>query len=155
MSEDTKSGRPGASLDATRPVSPAFNRENDLEQQISALSPKAQEKCRMLQQLGTDRLDTEKRNQQRSHDYRVMKVKIDLLTGYIRNQGARPGSVKQDPTPDLEVIDQEAERIVRDREGFYQSVIHRETEANLRQIIAQERQGRSAGHGEPDHDRER
>ncbi|MBS7537744.1 hypothetical protein [Ancylobacter lacus] len=153
MSEDTKSGGGSANSGGRAAMSEAFNRENDLAQQIATLSPEGKRKVEMVRELSSERLDAEKRAQQRSNGFRLMRTKVELLENYIRDQSDRPPEVRANPTQDLVIINEQAERMVAEREAFYLRTIEREAEANIRQIIASERQGQDRSR-QPDHDRE-
>ncbi|MCK0197420.1 hypothetical protein MWN34_10895 [Ancylobacter sp. 6x-1] len=153
MSEDTKSGGGSANSGGRGPMREAFNRDNDLDSQIAALPPETRRKVEVLQELKGERLEAEHRAQQRSHGFRLMRTKVELLENYIRDQSERPPEVRADPTQDLVIINEQAERMVAEREAFYLRNIEREAEANIRQIIASARSGEDRSR-QPDHDRE-
>lgn len=154
MANDSTSDRSNANNGQSETTSEAFNRQNDLEAEIASLSPKAREKARFVQELGKDQLEAEKKAQQRSHSHRVMKAQIGLLENYIRDRSERPEEIRADPAPDLQVIRDQAERMVQQREAFYREQTQRVTEQNLRQIIAMDRRGQFQSGPEQEHDRE-
>lgn len=74
MSDDTKSDGSNANSSNWTPLSKAFDSaRNALAEQVAQLSPEAQEKCQLIRELSDQRLETEKRNQQRSYQYRFYK----------------------------------------------------------------------------------
>lgn len=152
MSNNTRQDGHNANSVADSSVSAEFNRKNELAQQVAQLSPKALEQAKFVEQLGADRLETERKSQQRAHGHRVLKEENKLLKNYIRDRSERPEEVRIDPAPDLDIIGQQAERMVSQREAFYLKEVERGTEANLRQIVAKDRQGGFEGPAE--HDRE-
>lgn len=156
MADDTRPDGHDANSEANGTVSAEFNRKQDLADQIARLSPKALEQAKFVEKLGQDRLDNERKAQQRFHAHRVMKEENKLLKNYILDRSERPEEIRIDPTPDLQVIAEQAERNVGQREAFYMREIERGTEANLRQIVAQDRQGGFDGHDghdqEPEHE---
>jgi len=155
MSDDTRSGDSNANSGKGARISETFNERRDaLAEQVAQLSPEAQEKCRMIRDLSDQRLETEKRNQQRSHQFRVYKQQVTLLENYIKDQSERPPEIRADPTPDLDIILRQAERMVKEREEFYVRHIEREADANIRQIVVGERQGQGFRRNEPQHDHE-
>ncbi|WP_127599600.1 hypothetical protein [Nitratireductor alexandrii] len=154
MADDSTSGGSNANNGQSETTSEAFNRQNTLEAEIAALSPQAQERARFVQELGKDQLEAEKKAQQRSHAHRVMKVQIGLLENYVRDRSARPEEIRADPEPDLQVIRDQAERMVQQREAFYREQTQRVTEQNLRQIIAMDRRGQFQSEPEQEHDQE-
>ena len=154
MSKDTTLGGGNSNLPADASMSEAFNRQNELAEQVAKLSPGAQEKVRVIRELSVERLEAEKRNQQRSHAYRVLKQKVELLENYIRDPSPRPDEIRADPSPDLKIMDEQAERMVADKEAFYRRHIEREAEANIRQVIVSERKGHDFRRDEPSQGRE-
>ncbi|RDJ21082.1 hypothetical protein DWF00_07635 [Bosea caraganae] len=154
MSKDTMSGGGNSNSPADAPMSEAFNRQNELAAQVANMSPAAQEKVRMIRELSAQRLEAEKRKQHNSHEYRVLKQKVELLTNYIRDPAPRPAEIRADPSPDLKIIDDQAERMVADKETFYRRHIEREAEANIRQVVVSERKGPDFRRDQPNHDRE-
>lgn len=154
MSKDTISGNGNSNSPADTSMSEAFNRQNELAEQVANLSPAGQEKVRMIRELGGERLEAEIRRQQNSHEYRYMKEKVALLEAYIRNPAPRPDAIKADPTPDLDIINEQAKRIVTEREKYYRTRIERDADANIRQVVVSERKGPDFRRDQPNHDRE-
>lgn len=134
------------------PIAETFSKAVDLDAQVATLSPAGQQQCRAIQQLSAERLESEKASQQRSHGFRVMRTKVELLENYIRHPAPRPPGIVADPTNDLKIIHEQAEQSVRDREAGFLKNIERETDANVRQVITRERKGHEPGRGTPDHD---
>lgn len=156
MTDDytTRGGR-NANFGRDQSLSKQFNDRNKLAEQIANLSPEGQKKCEMIGQLAEERLEAEKRNQQRSHGYRVLKQKVELLENYIRGDlSQRPPEIQADPTPDLKIIDEQAERMVAQREEFFLGHIEREAAANMRQVIVGERQTREFRREDASHEPE-
>lgn len=155
MSDSTKSGGGNANSGNQVEVSEAFNKKNELAAQVAQLSPEGQEKCRVVRELSDQRMEAEKRNQQRSHQYRVYKQQVTLLENYVRDTTTeRPPEIRADPSPDLKIIAEQAERMVTDREAFYMRHIEREADANIRQIIVSERRGLDLRRDDQQHDHE-
>jgi len=152
MSDDIKDDGHDANSSGDGTMSAEFNRQNELAAQVAKLSPKALEQAKFVEQLGAERLETERKSQQRAHGHRVLKEENKLLKNYILDRSERPEGVRVDPTPDLQIISDQAERMVSQREAFYLKEVERGTQANLRQIIAKDRQGGFDGHS--DHDTE-
>lgn len=154
MANDTTSKEPGAKLDQTQPISGEFNKQNTLADLITSASPRAQEKAKMLLELRDERLENEKRTQQRHHSYRLYRTRVELLENYIMDPSPRPDGVRADPAQDVRIIREQAERMVSEREEFYQRHIEREAEANIRQVIANDRQGREVDRTSQDQEHE-
>lgn len=156
MSDDSMSGSGNANSAGANAgkTSQAFNRDQDLAQQVAGLSPAGKEKVKLVQELGEQRLEQERRQQQRSHAFRVMREKVELLRNYIHDQALRPAGARQDPTQDLVIIDEQAERMVQEREAFYLRTIDREVDSNIRQIVSGERRGQGSERSH-DHEAER
>lgn len=150
MSEDTKDN----AANANNGLTAAFNRDERLAHDIANLSPAGIETCKNIEAVAAQRMETEKRNQQRSHAHRILKTKVELLENYVRDQSERPAEIKADPSADLKVIDEQAERMVREKEAFYLRTIERETEANLRQVVAMERGGHDFSQSEMDREQD-
>lgn len=150
MSDNIKQDGHDANSGGDGTMSSEFNRKNELAAQVAKLSPKALEQAKFVEQLGAERLDTERKSQQRAHSHRVLKEENKLLKNYILDRSERPEEVRVDPTPDLQIISDQAERMVSQREAFYLKEVERGTEANLRQIIAKDRQGGFDGHSDLD-----
>lgn len=155
MSDDTKSPDNNANSGKPSPISEAFNRDNELAEQVARLSPEAQEKCRTIRQLSAERLEGERRGQQRSHSFRVLKTKVELLENYIRDTTTeRPPEMRADPTPDLEIMSAQAERMVKEKEAYFLDRIQREAEANIRHVVASERRETDFRRNDAQHDHE-
>lgn len=133
MSEDNKSGATNANS-----LNPTFNRDNKLAHDIAKLSPAGQQLCKKVSTVSAERMEEEKKNQQRSHNFRIMKTKVELMEKYVLDQSDRPPEIKADPSADLKIIHEQAERMVKEKEEFYLRNIEREAEANLRKIVAME-----------------
>ena len=148
MSDDSKSGDPAANLGGPSTLSSGFNADVELGAQIAALSPEAKMKVEVFQKTSEQRQADERKQQQRNRPYRVLKQKVELYENYIRDQGNRPAEIRADPTPDLKIMADRAEEIVRANEEYFLKRIEREAAANIRQVIANERKGQ--GHSAPD-----
>nr|WP_306266989.1 hypothetical protein [Pararhizobium sp. IMCC3301] len=154
MSDDTKTDRPGAKLERTDPVSARFNQNNELAEKYYNASPEARAKADEYIATRDERLEAEKKNQQRAHKFRVLRAENDLLKKYIGEQALRPESVRADPSTDLKIIEEQAEKMVSKREAFYQQNIERETEATIRHVLAKDQQGHSADQTQHAHEQE-
>ena len=137
MTQDSKSGGSGSNSGRGRSMSADFNEGHDVAQQIAQLSPEARQKAQMVQELGDESLDTERKSQQRAHNFRVMKTKVDLYENYVMSPALRHPEGK---AQDIEIINQEAERIVTAREEYHLDQITKGTEAKIRHLIAKDRQ---------------
>jgi len=137
MTQDNKSGGGGTNSGRARSMSADLNEGQDIAQQITQLSPEAQQKARIVQELGDESLETERRSQQRAHSYRVMKTKVELYENYVMNPAPRHPDAK---AQDIEIINQEAERIVTAREEYHLDQITKGTDAKIRHLIAKDRQ---------------
>jgi hypothetical protein len=137
MTQDSKSGSGWSNSGRGRSMSADFNEGHDVAQQIAQLSPEARQKAQLVQELGDESLDSERKSQQRAHNFRVMKAKVELLENYILNPIQRHPDGK---TQDIEIINQEAERIVSAREEYHLDQITKGTEAKIRHLIAKDRQ---------------
>ena len=147
MTDDTKS----ASGNANSP-NKAFNSGQKLAHDIANLSPDGQKLCKEISKVSAERMQAEKDSQKRSHNYRVMKSKVELMEKYILDQSSRPAEIRANPEPDLKIIHEEAERMVREKEEFYLLNIEREADANLRQVVAMERGGYDFSQGDLGHE---
>lgn len=155
MTDNTEKDRPGAKLDRTEAVSGRFNQNNELAEMYYNASPEARAKANEYIATRDERLEAEKKNQQRAHKFRVLRAENDLLKKYIGEQALRPESVKADPSADLKIIEEQAETMVSKREEFYQKNIERETEATIRHVLAKNQQEHSADQSQHDHEQER
>lgn len=156
MSSDqnnTKSYEPGAKLDAQANISAGFNQSNELEDQIAAASPEAQQKIRVLQEVRDDRLQEEHKKQQRAHQFRVQRCQVGLLEKYVEDQALRPDEIKKNPAQDLNIIREQSERMVGEREKYYLDNIGKETDRSIQQVLEKDRNGQSLN--EPTHQQER
>ncbi|WP_439629966.1 hypothetical protein [Shinella sp.] len=153
MSQDSKDN----AVNANNGLSDTFNRKEKLAHEIAKLSPSGLQICKKIEAVAAERLENEKRQQQRFHSHRVLKEKVGLLENYIREQSEKPAEIKADPSADLKIIQEQSERIVADREQFYLRTIEREADANLWQVVSMERGGHnfSAEMGEHEQDMER
>lgn len=152
MSQDSKDN----AVNANNGLSDTFNRKEKLAHEIAKLSPSGLQICKKIEAVAAERLENEKRQQQRFHSHRVLKEKVGLLETYVRTQSEKPAEIRADPSADLKIIDEQAERVVKDKEQFYLRTIEREAEANLWQVVSMERGGHdfSAEMGEHEQDME-
>lgn len=156
MTDDNKSDSGNANFGKDGKLTEAFSKERDIEAMISSLSPEGQKNARFLQELASQKREEELKSQKRHHAHRVLATKVEMLEKYIRSPHPRPESVKADPSPDLDIIDQEAERTVCDRERYFLDKIEQQATTDIRQLVVNERKGQQPDH-EPDNepDRER
>jgi serine phosphatase RsbU (regulator of sigma subunit) len=134
MSEDSKDN----AVNANFGLSESFNRNEKLARDIASLSPAAKETCRAISEVSEKRMEHEKKNQQRYHAHRVLKTKVELLEKYVMDPLEHPPEFR---AADLKIIDEQAERMVKEKEEFYLRTIEREAEANLRQVVAMDQLG--------------
>lgn len=104
---------------------------------ISQLSPQAQTKAAVLEDVYSKRLAQEKNSQQRSRAFREMKVKTKLLEDYVRSDDPRPNDAHAKAN-DLKIIDERSKDLVRSKESYYLNRIEVEREASIKQVIREE-----------------
>ena len=131
---------PGKSLDNTRPISERFNLDAETVMKIGEASPHAQQKAHMLLEVRDERMELERKSQQRSHQFRVNREKVRLFENYIREDAPRPN----DPAArenDIRVIHDEAERMVCEKEAQYLQNIEYQTKKGIEQVLTRDREG--------------
>jgi hypothetical protein len=152
MPNDDSKSTPRDANSAAAPISERFNQSNDLETQISTLSATGQRECRAIQTLSEERLESEIDSQKRSHGYRVMKEQVKRLEDYVRQPAPRPPGILHDPTNDLNIIREQSEKTVRDREAHFQDRIRKEAVANVKLVVARERKGQQPERDNHEHE---
>lgn len=155
MSDDIKNDAPGAKPDQTTPTSEGFNKNNYLEEKIANLSVEAKAQARLIQKVGYRSRERMQASQVKNHERRVRERKAELVENYIKEQALRPNKVRKNPTQDLMIIAEQAEKQVTAKEKWYLQNIDRATNANVREIIAMEKEGQNQGHSDRNPEQER
>ncbi|EFO32564.1 hypothetical protein TRICHSKD4_2366 [Roseibium sp. TrichSKD4] len=139
-------------LDGTAKIEARFNQDAKLGADIAKASPEAQKTVNDLLKLEESRLQTETRNQERSHEFRVLKEKDRLMQDYFSS----PQPIPSDPQAKQVVYDEisnSAERMVSEREQYYRDQITRQTDQNIREVVKMDQQGIVPSHDQS-HDQE-
>ena len=126
-------------LNANSVISGGFNRDNKRGERIANASPEAKKQIKFLEKMKTERLEAEHKKQKRYHQYRVNKLKIELLEKHINNPSPRPDNPKAKAN-DLIEIDKTAQRMTKEREEFFLKNITREADKNIDLTLRQDQQ---------------
>lgn len=120
-------------------IAEQFNLENAVGEQIASASPDAQNRVKDRLQLRDDRMEKERRDQGRSYQFRLNREKNQMMEKYITEDALRPNTAEA-RAQDLQIINEQAERRVNDRQDYYLNTIDREAKADVQQILSGDRQ---------------
>ena len=111
-----------------------FNKANYLENRIAKASPKAQEEVRKIQSYGARSMSDLKTYQGKIHEQKVAEEKNKLFQKYFNEDALRPTD-PESKKKDLEIIDQQAETKICQREEWHQKNLERATESHIRACL--------------------
>ncbi len=138
----------------TDPITERFNLENELAERVTSASPEAQSRIKDRLELRNDRMDKEKQNQKRSHQFRLNREKVQLMEKFILENAPRPDHPEV-RVQDLQIINEDAAHRLSSKEEYYLKTIEKEAQADVRQILSNDRQqDRSTERNQQDHEQE-
>lgn len=123
-----------------------FNKDNALERRIAEAPPEIQEKARHMQRASQNAYEGIVAYQEKVHDQRVQERQAALMEKYLTGDAIRP----DDPEArkqDIEIMKEEAEKQVVQREESYRKGHIRASEANIWASIKMDEQEQRLDHG--------
>lgn len=144
---DTNSDRSSAN---SGEVSKEFDKQNALEQRIAQASPEGQRQIKERQLLSAEQQEKQLRNQTYNHKHRVAHEENRLLRQYIESAAPRPDT-PESKKQDLQIIKEDAERIVTQREQHYYDQIQKQADSDVRHILSKDERSNPHTHN---HDRD-
>lgn len=127
-------------LNNTPRIGDRFNPEAKLGADIAKSSPEAQQTISQLYKLEESRLISEKKAQNRSREFRVLKEQSKLTGKFF----SEPSPMPNDPEAKklvFETIKDQAERTIAEREAYFKNQIKNQTDQNVREVIKMDQQG--------------
>jgi len=138
MSDDTTNQNPNANSPSTMKQDWTKAKQSQAYE-ASKLPQASQENIAMVEDIYQKRLNEEQNKQSGARRFRERGEKIKLLENYVRDNAPSPND-PQARENDLKIIDQEAKRIVADREAYYLNRIEQERSDMINDVLKKEQQ---------------
>ncbi|MBL4761028.1 MAG: hypothetical protein JKY80_09350 [Mariprofundaceae bacterium] len=132
-------------LDGTAQIGGRFNDDAKLGADIAASSPEAKKTINDLLKLEDSRMESEVKSQTRSREFRVLKEK-DRLTEKFFNEPSPMPNTPEAKALVYQTIDDQANRVVDERQKYYREQIPTQTDKNIREVLKLDREGLLSAH---------
>lgn len=121
-------------LKGTAEIGDRFNADAKLGADVAAASPEAKKTINDLLVLEESRMASEAKSQKRSHEFRVLKEKDQLMKKFFSEPSPMPNTPEAKALV-YQTVEDQANRAVDERQKYYRDQIPAQTDKNIREVL--------------------